>query len=613
MTSLRSSPSATASANPSLLPPTSSNITRSMSRRRHRASPSSPPPETTARLPVRATTPRVGLTTQQQQALAVDFPASSPYVTAVGGTQMAPGHLRRRIELLLGSPAHGDFRQQRSRFSAMFPKSCGTRTLPLAACSHRAVVSAPSSPVPSWQNPACPAFPPAASARAGHRHAGLVASPGYLVCSEDPSLSGRYIRLPDGLVDSNSTYALNGGTSFGAPILAGFLAILNQYEHTTASATSIPFFTTSPRSPRATPPLFHDISSRHLRVPLRRRQLRRARPEQLRLHHRIRSRNRPRQHRLQKARGCMAHHSVEPHSHKRPFHPRLVRHPHRARPIRSPSPSEAPITRSGTTSPPPAHVALYLDGQLVNPTPRPHSVGQFQLRGQLHLPRNLHHGHPHHRRALPRRLRPPSLLRNVRASCRLARGQRQLLALRQQSHSLEQQQQFHCTHHHALRRLQRGTQLDRDLDRRHRRDHLLLSRRGAHHQRHNHRHPLLRCRLRVQFTIQPPRSFPGAALLHNIAAVHLTRPASQHAAVLALLLFALRPSRRKLLPLLSLLVLATIPFAISGCGSGGGSSGGGGGGSTGPQPQVYTVTLKATDSVNTAITASTSFTLTVNP
>ncbi len=32
-----------------------------------------------------------GVSTTQQQALAVDFPASSPYVTAVGGTQMAPG------------------------------------------------------------------------------------------------------------------------------------------------------------------------------------------------------------------------------------------------------------------------------------------------------------------------------------------------------------------------------------------------------------------------------------------------------------------------------------------------------------------------------------------
>ena len=32
-----------------------------------------------------------GVSLAQQQALAVDFPASSPYVTAVGGTQMAPG------------------------------------------------------------------------------------------------------------------------------------------------------------------------------------------------------------------------------------------------------------------------------------------------------------------------------------------------------------------------------------------------------------------------------------------------------------------------------------------------------------------------------------------
>lgn len=76
----------------------------------------------------------------------------------------------------------------------------------------------------------------------------------------------------------------------------------------------------------------------------------------------------------------------------------------------------------------------------------------------------------------------------------------------------------------------------------------------------------------------------------------------------ALLLFAIR--RRKLPALLPVALLATLSLSLVGCG---GSSGGGGGVSS-PQPQVYTLTLTLTakDSVNTAITASTSFTLTVN-
>jgi hypothetical protein len=74
---------------------------------------------------------------------------------------------------------------------------------------------------------------------------------------------------------------------------------------------------------------------------------------------------------------------------------------------------------------------------------------------------------------------------------------------------------------------------------------------------------------------------------------------------LALLIFGFR--RRKLPALLPIALLATVSLALTGCGSGSGSGGGGG-----SQPQVYTVTLTAKDSVNTAITASTSFTLTVN-
>jgi hypothetical protein len=88
------------------------------------------------------------------------------------------------------------------------------------------------------------------------------------------------------------------------------------------------------------------------------------------------------------------------------------------------------------------------------------------------------------------------------------------------------------------------------------------------------------------------------------------------ATFVAILLCGVLPSRRrKLLPILSTLALAVLAVTLSGCGGGSGSSGGGGGGggSTNPQPQVYTVTLNATDSVNTAITASTTFTLTINP
>lgn len=84
------------------------------------------------------------------------------------------------------------------------------------------------------------------------------------------------------------------------------------------------------------------------------------------------------------------------------------------------------------------------------------------------------------------------------------------------------------------------------------------------------------------------------------------------AAVLAFLLVGVFPSRRrKLLPVLAVIALAALPVTLIGCGGSGGD-GGGGGGNNNPPPQVYTVTLTAKDSVQTSITASTTFTLTVD-
>jgi hypothetical protein len=91
-----------------------------------------------------------------------------------------------------------------------------------------------------------------------------------------------------------------------------------------------------------------------------------------------------------------------------------------------------------------------------------------------------------------------------------------------------------------------------------------------------------------------------------------SRKAPAAATFAALLLGFTLPSRRrrKLLPTLSPLILAAL--ALTGCG--GGSSGGttGGGSQSSPTPQYYTLTLKAQDSVNTSITSTTTFTLTVN-
>jgi hypothetical protein len=102
---------------------------------------------------------------------------------------------------------------------------------------------------------------------------------------------------------------------------------------------------------------------------------------------------------------------------------------------------------------------------------------------------------------------------------------------------------------------------------------------------------------------QPSLHTPGWFLQHATKT-----PA---APILAVLFFGLLPHRRrKLLPFLAALLLGTLPIALSGCGGASGSGASGGG--PNPQPQVYTITMTAKDSVQSSITASTTFTLTVS-
>jgi hypothetical protein len=71
---------------------------------------------------------------------------------------------------------------------------------------------------------------------------------------------------------------------------------------------------------------------------------------------------------------------------------------------------------------------------------------------------------------------------------------------------------------------------------------------------------------------------------------------------------------RKLSTMAGLIAMLSVGLAVSACGGGGSSSGGGGGGGTpptNPAKGTYTITLTGTDSVSNSITATKSFTLTI--
>ena len=89
-----------------------------------------------------------------------------------------------------------------------------------------------------------------------------VASPGYIICTEDKAFTSASSDCAGGSVkDSNNRYIVGGGTSFAAPIFAGFVAILNQYEHTFGQGNVNPTLYGLAAQPSVYLSAFHDITS----------------------------------------------------------------------------------------------------------------------------------------------------------------------------------------------------------------------------------------------------------------------------------------------------------------------------------------------------------------
>jgi hypothetical protein len=88
--------------------------------------------------------------------------------------------------------------------------------------------------------------------------------PGFILCSSDPALinpQGQTSSCVDGLVGSNNHYTIAGGTSFAAPIFAGFVAILNQVENASGLGNINPELYALASDPAGYAAAFHDITS----------------------------------------------------------------------------------------------------------------------------------------------------------------------------------------------------------------------------------------------------------------------------------------------------------------------------------------------------------------
>jgi subtilase family serine protease len=202
-------------------------------------------------------TTQQGVTTTQQQALAVGFPASSPNVTAVGGTQMAAGTFTAGTSSYWSSAGAGD---NASSLLSYVPEAAWNEDSTTYGLLASGGGASSFFARPAWQT-GVPGIPsgnfrliPDIALQAS------VFSPGYIICSNDPYIGGQY-SCSNGLKGSNGTYTVSGGTSFGAPIFAGFLAILNQYEHTFGLGNVNPALYALAAQPSVYSSAFHDITS----------------------------------------------------------------------------------------------------------------------------------------------------------------------------------------------------------------------------------------------------------------------------------------------------------------------------------------------------------------
>jgi subtilase family serine protease len=202
-----------------------------------------------------------GLTSVQQQALAVSYPADSPYVTAVGGTQMAAGTFVAGSSTYWETASYYDAVSSLLSYVPEVVWNEGSASIGIAAGGGGASAYFPR---PAWQSsvPGIPAgsyrLLPDVALQAS------IEDPGFLLCSDDPALTNKQGQTPncsDGFVGANNQVTTAGGTSFAAPIFAGLVAILNGFEHTTGQGNINPVLYNLAANPTSYAAAFHDIVS----------------------------------------------------------------------------------------------------------------------------------------------------------------------------------------------------------------------------------------------------------------------------------------------------------------------------------------------------------------
>ncbi len=198
-----------------------------------------------------------GLTTAQQQALAVDFPGSSQYVTAIGGTEFPAADVASTNTTYWQAASGSDLV---SSALSYIPEQVWNDDSTARLSSSGGGVST-FTPKPGWQT-GVPGIPsgtfrlvPDISLSSSPNNAG------YLFCSSDSS-NGVTGSCTNGFRDSsNVNLTVAGGTSFAAPVFAGMLALINDKLNSAGQGVINPTLYTLAANSATYVSAFHDITS----------------------------------------------------------------------------------------------------------------------------------------------------------------------------------------------------------------------------------------------------------------------------------------------------------------------------------------------------------------
>jgi subtilase family serine protease len=205
--------------------------------------------------------------TSQEKALAVSYPASSAYVTAVGGTEFSSDDVSSSNTTYWESASGSDVVTSAKSYipeqvwnddSASTASQSGAEYALSSGGGGTSILTSR----PSWQSGVTGI--PSGNYRLvpDISLASSPSYPGYLYCSSDSTATGITGSCSNGFRDSNSQYlTVAGGTSFAAPIFAGMLAIINQKENSTGQGLINSTLYTMAANSSTYASAFHDVTS----------------------------------------------------------------------------------------------------------------------------------------------------------------------------------------------------------------------------------------------------------------------------------------------------------------------------------------------------------------